>query len=49
MNLKTNNVESCGLDSSGSGCGSMVGSCEHGNRASGSITGGGFLDYLSYY
>jgi hypothetical protein len=27
-----NRVEGCGLDSSGSGQGPMVGSCEHGNE-----------------
>jgi hypothetical protein len=25
----------------------VAGSCEHGNETSGSIKGGGFLDYLS--
>jgi hypothetical protein len=30
-------VEWCGLDSSGSGQGRVVGSCEHGNEPSGSM------------
>jgi hypothetical protein len=33
-----------GLDSSGSGQGPVVGSCEHCNQPSGSIKGRGFLD-----
>jgi hypothetical protein len=33
----------CGLDSSGSGYGPVVGSCEHGNEPLGSIKGGEFL------
>jgi hypothetical protein len=37
----------CGLDSSGSGHGPMVGSCEHGNELPSSIKGGEFLDQLS--
>jgi hypothetical protein len=31
------------LDSTGSGWGSVAGSCEHGNEPSGSIKGGKFL------
>jgi hypothetical protein len=27
----------------------MTGSCEHGNEISGSIEGGGFLDYIDDY
>jgi hypothetical protein len=42
-------VGRCGLDSSGSGQGPVVGSCEHGNYPSGSIKGGEFLDYVSDY
>jgi hypothetical protein len=37
-------VRSRVLDASGSGQGSVAGSCEHGNEPSGSITGGDFLD-----
>jgi hypothetical protein len=33
-------VRRCELDSSGSGKGAMVGSCEHGNESSGSIRAG---------
>jgi hypothetical protein len=33
-------VGSCGLNSSGSGQGLVVGPCEHGNEPSGSIKGG---------
>jgi hypothetical protein len=33
-----------GLDSSGSGLGLVAGSCEHGNKVSGSTKGGEFLD-----
>jgi hypothetical protein len=32
------------VDSSGSGYGSVVGSCEHGNEPSDSVTGGEFHD-----
>jgi hypothetical protein len=32
------------LDASGSGQGSVAGSCEHGNEPSGTIKGGKFLD-----
>jgi len=35
------------MDASGSGQGPMMGSCEHGNKPSGSIKRGEFLDYLS--
>jgi hypothetical protein len=38
----------CGLDSSGSEHGPMASSCEHGNKASGSIKGEEFLDQLSH-
>jgi hypothetical protein len=34
----------CGLDASGLGQGPVVGSSEHGNKSSGSIKGGEFLD-----
>jgi hypothetical protein len=34
---------SCGLDSSSSGHGMVVGSCEHSNESSGSIEAGNFL------
>jgi hypothetical protein len=37
-------VGSCGLDSSGSGQGPMVASCEYGNEPSGSIKGREFLN-----
>jgi hypothetical protein len=37
-------VEVCGLDSSGSGQGPLVGSCEHGNKPSDSTERGEFLD-----
>jgi hypothetical protein len=30
-----------GVDASGSGCGPVTGSCEHGNELSGPIRGGG--------
>jgi hypothetical protein len=36
-------VGNCVLDASGSGHGSVSGSCEHGNEPSGSIKGGEFL------
>jgi hypothetical protein len=39
-------VESCGLDSSGSGQSTVVDCCEHGSEPSGSIEGGEFLDWL---
>jgi hypothetical protein len=42
-------VRRCGLDSSGSGQGPVAGCCEHGNKPSGSITGGEFIDTLSDY
>jgi hypothetical protein len=35
-----NRVGRCGLDASGSGQRPVVGSCEHGNKPSGSINGG---------
>jgi hypothetical protein len=34
----------CGLDSTGSGWGPVVGCCEHGNEPSGSVRGGEFFD-----
>jgi hypothetical protein len=37
-------VEGCGLDSSGSVQWIWVGACEHGNKPSGSINGGEFID-----
>jgi len=37
-------VGRCGLDSSGSGWGTLVGSCEHGNESLGSIKGREFPD-----
>jgi hypothetical protein len=39
----------CGLDSRGSGRGSVSDSCEHGNELSGSINGGQFLGQLRKY
>jgi len=39
----------CGLDSSGSGWGSVCGSCECGNELSGSIKSGEFFDWPSDY
>lgn len=46
MNLKEMGSE---LDSTGSGQGSLMVSCEHGNKPSGSIKGWSFLDYLTNY
>jgi hypothetical protein len=40
-------VGGCGLDSSGSGQGLLMVSCEHGNEPSGYMKGGEFLDQLS--
>jgi hypothetical protein len=37
------------LDSAGSGKGSAMGSCEHGNETSGTINGGEFFDQLRNY
>jgi hypothetical protein len=37
-------METCGVNSSGSGKGQVMGSCEHGNEPSSSIKGGEFLD-----
>jgi hypothetical protein len=37
-------VETCRLDSSGSGQGQVVGPCEHSNEPLGSIKGGEFFD-----
>jgi hypothetical protein len=42
--ILVNRVGTCGLDSSDSGQGRVVGPCEHGNEFSGSIKGGEFLD-----
>jgi hypothetical protein len=42
-------MRGCGLDSSGSGQGRVVGSCEHGNGTSGFIKGGEFFDWLIDY
>jgi hypothetical protein len=39
-----NGVGRCGLDSSGSGQGPFVGSCEQSNEPSGSIKGRKFID-----
>jgi hypothetical protein len=39
-----NRVGRCGLDSSGSGQGPLMGYCEHGSEPSGYIKGGEFLD-----
>jgi hypothetical protein len=39
----------CGLDSSDSEYGPVAGTCEHGNKPSGSIKDGEFLDYLIDY
>jgi hypothetical protein len=44
-----NRVRTCELDSSGSGQGSVMGFCEHGNRLSGRIKGWECLHYLSDY
>jgi hypothetical protein len=44
IDLKRNRVGRCGLNSSQSGLGPMVGSCEYGNEKVGSIKGGKFLD-----
>jgi hypothetical protein len=44
IGLTGSRVGTCGLDASGSGQGSAVGSCEHGNELSGSIKGREFLD-----
>jgi len=38
-----------GLDSSGTGQGSMAGSFQYGNKPSGSIQGGEFLHQMSDY
>jgi hypothetical protein len=46
MDLKELQKACCGLDSSGSGYGPVVGSGEHGNEPSDSITDKEFLDYL---
>jgi hypothetical protein len=40
-------VRRCGLDSSGSGQGPVVGSCDYSNEISGSIKRGEFRDQLS--
>jgi hypothetical protein len=40
-------VGRCGLVSSDSGYGPVVGSCEHGNEPSGFIKGEKFRDYVS--
>jgi hypothetical protein len=42
-------VRRCRLDSSGSGLGSVAGSCEYGNEPSDSIKVMEFLDHLSDY
>jgi hypothetical protein len=42
-------VGKCGLDSSDSGQGLMVGCFEHGNELSDFIKGREFLDYMSDY
>jgi len=42
-------VVSCGLDSSVSGWGQVMGSCEQGNKPLGYIKDGEFLDKLSNY
>jgi len=39
-----NRIGNCGLDTSSSGQGPVVSSCEHGNEPSGSTKGGEFLD-----
>jgi len=44
MDLRNIILERCGLDSSGSGQGPMVGSCEHCNEPSGSTEGRDFPD-----
>jgi hypothetical protein len=40
-------VRKCGLNASGSGQGSVVGCCEHGDEPPGSVKGGKFLDKLN--
>jgi len=49
MDLREIRVGECGLGSSGSGLGSVVGPCKHCNGTSGSIKGGEFCDQLSDY
>jgi hypothetical protein len=49
MDLKTNRVGSCGLDSTGSRQKPVPGSREHDTDISGSIKGGEILEYLSDY
>jgi hypothetical protein len=44
-----NRVGRCVLDSSGSGQGSVAGSCEHSNKPSGFTKGREFFDYLPTY
>jgi hypothetical protein len=39
----------CGLDSTGSGYGTVAGCCKHTNEISGSITDGKFLNQLNEY
>jgi hypothetical protein len=48
MNLRET-VVTCGLDSSASGQGPVIGSCKHGKEPSGSIKGGKFIDQLNDY
>jgi hypothetical protein len=42
-------VERCRLDASALGQGPVESSCEHGNKPSGSIKGGEFLDFPRDY
>jgi hypothetical protein len=41
--------EESGSNCSASGQGPVVGPCEHGNKSSCSVEGGGFLEYTSEY
>jgi mevalonate pyrophosphate decarboxylase len=49
MGLKRKRVRGCGLGSSGSGYGSVAGSCENGNEPLCIKKGRQFLEYLSEY
>jgi hypothetical protein len=44
LSYTVNRVRSCGLDASGSGYGPVAGFCIRGNKLSGFIKGGEFLD-----
>jgi hypothetical protein len=45
--ITVNSVGMCGLEASSSRQGAVAGTCEHGNKPSGSIKGGEFLDSFS--